>query len=326
MSDFYVKTPDEWKENLYTNLQKPKKTAFRPAVVLACAMAAIMLISGSAFASKIINAPEYFGSKYLGATEQGNAVYSEKNVFFSSDRDDMSLTLKGIVGDNYSVYMFFELKSLGEVSFSPDKSYLFDIHDQHIPLSTEYAKSINSEVTDEKTLAFEITLQENSGSNLVGRKITMNFKDIVATDEKGFYELQEKCAFSGEFTVDYQNTDTSLKNGGNMVILKGEEYSFSGGKLSNLHLELSLKDTDGKIDVSENDAVFLLDGNLTLGYSDGTEENFRIKMPPEEENDVSLSSVGVKSDKLNFVLGFPVPVNARSVTSIKLNGTEIFVK
>lgn len=322
MNDFYVKTPEEWKEKLYMRIEKPKKTAFRPAVVLACAIASLILLSGSAFASRIINAPEYFGSKYLGATEQGNAVYSEKNMVFSSDRDDMSLTLKGIVGDNYSVYMLLELKSLGEVRFSEEKSYLFHTNDRQIPFSTGSGLSMNSEVIDEKTILFELSVSESS---LVGKKITMTFRDIIAAEKGGFYKLQEECAFSGEFTVDYKNTDTILKKSGNTVILKGKEYSFSGAVLSNLHLKFSVSG-NGKLNISEDDAVFLPEGNITLIYSDGSEENLRIKMPPAEENDVSVSSIGVKSDKINYVLHFPYPVNARNVVSIEHNGTVILVK
>ena len=98
MNEFSVKTPDEWKEKLYRKTSKTKIVRFRPIRLVAAIIAAIVCISGSSFAVRVSRAPEYFGSKYLGHSESADQVYSEKNLAFQSDREDLELTCKGIIG------------------------------------------------------------------------------------------------------------------------------------------------------------------------------------------------------------------------------------
>ena len=141
MSSFNVKTPDEWKENLYKKTNNKKAVRIRPIIVLAAALAVIICFSGSALAVRVSKAPEYFGSIFLRDSQVANEVYSEKNYYFDSNKDDLTLNCKGIVGDSYSVFILFELKSTGEIIFDENKTYDFENHDQNIPFASGYGKS-----------------------------------------------------------------------------------------------------------------------------------------------------------------------------------------
>ena len=123
MNSFNVKTPDNWKENLYAKTTNKNTVRITPITLIAAVLAVIICISGSAFAVRVSKAPQYFGSVFLGDSPVANEVYSPKDYYFESSRDDLTLRCKGIAGDSYSVYILFELKSEGDVLFDKNKSY-----------------------------------------------------------------------------------------------------------------------------------------------------------------------------------------------------------
>ncbi|MBR4964891.1 MAG: hypothetical protein IKY53_00175 [Lachnospiraceae bacterium] len=122
MNTFNVKTPDEWKEKLYAKTLLKKATRIKPLVVIAATIAVIICASGSAFAVRISNAPEYFGSIFLGNSDFANEVYSKKDYYFKSSRDDLTLKCKGIAGDNFDVNILLILEILSKRSIFATES------------------------------------------------------------------------------------------------------------------------------------------------------------------------------------------------------------
>ena len=66
MNSFNVKTPDDWKENLYLKTTYKNTVRIKPLTLIAAVLAVIICISGSVFAVRVSKAPEYFGSVFLG--------------------------------------------------------------------------------------------------------------------------------------------------------------------------------------------------------------------------------------------------------------------
>ncbi|MBR3766619.1 MAG: hypothetical protein IKL10_00040 [Clostridia bacterium] len=326
MSSFNVKTPDEWKENLYKKTNNKKAVRIRPIIVLAAALAVIICFSGSALAVRVSKAPEYFGSIFLRDSQVANEVYSEKNYYFDSNKDDLTLNCKGIVGDSYSVFILFELKSTGEIIFDENKTYDFENHDQNIPFASGYGKSWACYVIDERTMEINVSLSVPGGS-MVGKTVSMYFENIEEYEKNSFNKTDViECEFSGEIVIDYPNTLNKLKATQNTVDIVGVKFKPLKGKISNLHFDYTLELVDGEEIFAGMSEDNLITGTLTLNYADGTRDDFRIKMPPENPDDASVGSFGKRDKKLHIELSLPEPIFANKVTSVELNGTEIFIK
>ena len=70
----------------------------------------------------------------------------------------------------------------------------------------------------------------------------------------------------------------------------------------------------------------MLPDSLTLRYSDGTSEEFKISLPPENDNVIFPVVSGARDNyKFHIRLYLRKPVNAAKVVSAELNGIELFV-
>lgn len=324
MNSFNVITPDEWKENLYSKTTHKKAFKIRPLAVLSAAVAVIICISGSSLAVRISKAPEYFGSVFLGNSESADEVYSEKDYYLKSSRDDLTLKCKGIAGDNFEVHMLFELKSTGEICFSKNKTYHFINHDFTLPyFSSESSLSSVLNVIDEHTLEIQMSLSVNV-SRMIGRSIELYFKNIETFDKSEIIE----CKFSGKLAIDYRNTVNKLEATENTITAAGVRFKALEGEISNFHFDFYLEAVDGK-ETYDSLVLFeekMLPDSLTLRYSDGTSEEFIISLPPENDNVIFPVVSGARDNyKFHIRLYLRKPVNAAKVVSAELNGSELFV-
>ncbi len=320
MNSFNVKTPDEWKENLYSKTTHKKAFRIRPLTVIAATLAVIICISGSVFAVRVSKAPEYFGSVFLGDSPVANEVYSPKDYYFDSSRDDLTLKCKGIAGDSYSVYILFELKSSGDILFDKNKSYYLQDRDYNIPFASNLASGWNTNVIDERTLEIDINYSTESGFSLAGKTISMYFKNIETFDHKEVID----CEFSGKIVVDYRNSIRKLKATENTVNLLGVEFKPTKGRISNFHFDYTFDVIDGKELYSQIDDHKFVTGTLTLNYDDGTKDNFTLRLPPQNSDEASASLTGKHENDLRIVIGLPKPISAAKVTSVELDGVELF--
>ena len=322
MNSFNVKTPDDWKENLFAKTTDKKSVRIKPITLIAAVLAIIICMSGSVFAVRVSKAPEYFGSVFLGDSPVVNEVYSEKDYYFDSSRDDLTLRCKGIAGDSYSVYILFELKSLGDILFDENKSYYLQNHDQHIPFVSSLGKGWNINVIDERTLEINISYSTESGFNLAGKTISMYFKNIETFDHIEVID----CEFSGEVVVDYRNSIRKINPTKNTVNILGVEFKPVKGRISNFNFDYTFDVVEGKDLYSQIDDYKFVTGTLTLNYDDGTEDSFTLRLPPQNPEEASCSSLGKHENNLHITIGLPKPISAAKVISVELNGVQLFVK
>lgn len=320
MNSFNVKTPDDWKERLYAKTTEKKTVRIKPVTLIAAVIAVIIGISGSVFAVRVSKAPEYFGSVFLGDSPVVNEVYSPKDYYFESSRDDLTLRCKGIAGDSYSVYILFELKSTSDVLFDKNQSYYIANRDQSIPFTLDIASSWNTTVIDEHTLEISISYSTDGGLGLAGKTISLHFGDLETFDHTKLID----CEFSGEIVVDYPNSIRKLTPTENTVNLLGVEFKPAKGRISNFHFDYTLDVVDGKELYSQLEDHELVTGTLTLNYSDGTKDNFTLRLPPQSSEEASASSLGIYDDYFHIIVSLPRPISAANVVSVELDGVELF--
>ncbi len=329
MNRLYVATPEEWKSGLFRRLEKSRRVSVRPAVVLAAALAAVICLSGSAFAVSAVRAPEYFGSLFLGRSETADALYSPKNIVFESSRDDLTLTCKGIAGDSFDVFMLFELVSTGDTVFSEDNTYYFGEAQHDIsslfPMGS-FSRSISFRITDEKKAEIEICFSATEGGSFLGRDVDFYFEniDMWEKDSDEGIVTAEKCEFSGKVRIDYAATLRKLRKTSEETVSGGVGFIPLKGSISNFNLDIKLKVTKGREIYESTEPESLIGGTLTLNLKDGTRKSFNLKMPPQSEDDAFFSAVGKNNDELSLQIHFPEPVNAGNVSSIELNSVCIF--
>lgn len=319
MNSFNVKTPDNWKENLYAKTTNKNTVRIKPITLIAAVLAVIICISGSAFAVRVSKAPQYFGSVFLGDSPVANEVYSPKDYYFESSRDDLTLRCKGIAGDSYSVYILFELKSEGDVLFDKNKSYYIANRDQSIPFTLDISSSWNTTVIDERTLEIAISYGTENGA-LAGKTINMYFSDFETFDHTKLIE----CEFSGKIVVDYPNSIRKLTPTENTVNLLGVEFKPSKGRISNFHFDYTLDVVDGKEIYSQLEDHDFVTGTLTLNYIDGTKDDFTLRLPPQNSEEASATLTGQHENDLRLVIYLPRPISAADVISVELDGAQLF--
>lgn len=320
MNIFNVKTPDNWKESLYAKTTEKKALRIKPVSLIAAVIAVILGISGSVFAVRVSKAPEYFGSVFLGDSPIADEVYSPKDYCFESSRDDLTLRCKGIAGDSYSVYILFELKSTGDVLFDKNQSYYIANRDQSIPFVSSLGSSWNTTVIDEHTLEISISYSTDSGLGLAGKTISMYFGDLETFDHTMLIE----CEFSGKVVVDYPNSTRKLNPTENTVNLLGVKFKPAKGRISNFHFDYTLDAVDGKEIYSQLDDHKLVTGTLTLNYAVGTKDDFTLRLPPQNSDEASASSLGKYDDYFHITIYLPKPISAANVISVELDGVELF--
>ena len=319
MNSFNVKTPDNWKENLYAKTTNKNTVRIKPITLIAAVLAVIICISGSAFAVRVSKAPQYFGSVFLGDSPVANEVYSPKDYYFESSRDDLTLRCKGIAGDSYSVYILFELKSEGDVLFDKNKSYYIANREQSIPFTLDISSSWNTTVIDERTLEIAISYGTENGA-LAGKTINMYFSDFETFDHTKLIE----CEFSGKIVVDYPNSIRKLTPTENTVNLLGVEFKPSKGRISNFHFDYTLDVVDGKEIYSQLEDHDFVTGTLTLNYIDGTKDDFTLRLPPQNSEEASATLTGQHENDLRLVIYLPKPISAADVISVELDGAQLF--
>lgn len=319
MNSFNVKTPDNWKESLYAKTTNKNTVRIKPITLITAVLAVIICISGSAFAVRVSKAPQYFGSVFLGDSPVANEVYSPKDYYFESSRDDLTLRCKGIAGDSYSVYILFELKSEGDVLFDKNKSYYIANREQSIPFTLDISSSWNTTVIDERTLEIAISYGTDNGA-LAGKTINMYFSDFETFDHTKLIE----CEFSGEIVVDYPNSIRKLTPTENTVNLLGVEFKPSKGRISNFHFDYTLDVVDGKEIYSQLEDHDFVTGTLTLNYIDGTKDYFTLRLPPQNSEEASAALTGQHENDLRLVIYLPKPISAADVISVELDGAQLF--
>ena len=320
MNSFNVKTPDDWKEKLYAKTTEKKTVRIKPVTLIAAVLAVIICISGSVFAVRVSKAPEYFGSVFLGDSPVADEVYSPKDYYFESSRDDLTLRCKGIAGDSYSVYILFELKSTGDVLFDKNQSYYIANRDQSIPFTLDIGTSWSTDVIDERTLSIAISYSTHNGLGLAGKTISLRFGDLETFDHTKLID----CEFSGKIVVDYPNSIRKLTPTENTVNLLGVEFKPAKGRISNFHFDYTLDVVDGKEIYNQLEDHEFVTGTLTLNYTDGTKDSFTLRLPPQNSEEATASSTGKHENNLRLVIYLPKPISAAKVTSVELNGVELF--
>lgn len=320
MNSFNVKTPDDWKENLYAKTTHKKTVRIKPVKLIAAVIAIIIGISGSVFAVRVYKAPEYFGQIFLGDSPVADEVYSPKDYYFESSRDDLTLRCKGIAGDSFYVYILFELNSTGDVLFDKNQSYYIANRDQSIPFTLDIGSNWNTTVINERTLEIAISYSTDGGLGLAGKTISLHFSDLETFDHTKLIE----CEFSGKIVVDYPNSTRKLTPTENTVNILGVEFKPVKGRISNFHFDYTLDVVDGKDLYSQLDDHKLVTGTLTLNYDGGTKDDFTLRLPPQNSNEAFASSLGKYDDYFHIIIYLPKPISAADVVSVELDGVELF--
>lgn len=324
MNKFNVKTPDEWKEKLFLNIEKPKRKINYKAVAIIAAVVAIIICSTTGFAYS--QAPEYFGSMLFSDSQENiDSIYSSKNIVFESPSDDFSLTCTGIAGDRNRMFTVFELKSNGDFCFDPDETYFIGERGvETIPLNLNgYSIGSSSTFVDEKTVLLDVFLNSET-INIIGGILNLELRDIVV----GFGEDEETVIpgeFKGKIRIDYPNTVVNLSKTKNIANANGVFAKGKDGWISNLGFEFEFRVTDGGqiIDTfADHELVF---ETMTLNYADGTSEDFNLRLPPRSEDDVSIGSVSKNEKTIRFEGKFPRIINSSEVVSVAFNGSVLFV-
>ena len=261
----------------------------------------------------------------MGQSESSDQVYSEKNLALKSDRDDIQLTCKGIVGDNYNLFLVFELTSTGDIKFDESKSYLFENVDQHLAFRSSFGRGMGCYFVDERTLRIELFYSGIDSGSIVGRILRINFLNIEEYDKDTFNLTDTiECSFKGNIAIDYANTQRKLKKTENSVLMNGVTFKPHKADITNLNFKYTLKVLDGADTFESVNHDKLIESTLTLNYKDGTKETFNINMPPDGENDIGASTMEKRGDKFEVQLHFRQTINASAVASVELNGVEVF--
>ncbi len=324
MNKFNVKTPDEWKDNLLLNIEKPKRKINYKAVAAIAAAVAILISSTTGFAYS--QAPEYFGSMLFSDSQENlNSIYSPKNIAFESPSEDFSLTCSGIAGDRSRMFTVFELKSNGDFCFDPDEIYFIgEWGVETMPLNLNgYSIGSSSTYVDEKTVLIDVFFNSET-INIIGGILNLELRDIVVGfgDDKEIVILGE---FKGKIRIDYPNTVVNLSKTKNIANSKGVFAKGKDAWISNLGFEFELKVTDGAQTVTslaDHDLVF---ETMTLNYADGTSEEFNLSLPSRSENDASIGMVSKNEYSIRFEGKFPRIINSSEVISIAFNDSVLFV-
>lgn len=325
--DFTVQTPQEWKDDLFAKTSMNKQKRIKPVALLAAVLAVLIGVSGTAFAGKVMNAPEYFGSIFLGNTLAAGEVYSVKNTVLESSREDLQMTCTGIVGDEISLYLIFNITSTGDLLFDPAYNYLFENNDHDFGFFLSMGKSVGCKVIDERTLEMNMEMTGIGGGNFVGKKVEFFFEDLEKYRLGGkFSDLEViPCAFEGTITVDYTNTTQKLTATENELTVDGVTMKPGKAKISNMNLWYDMEVTDGQEIVMRNDDfVDLVHGTLALTFADGSVQNYDLMHPPVDDNDIFASSVGRHEDELTFILHLPSLIHAADVKSVAIDGIVLF--
>lgn len=324
MNKFNVKTPDEWRDNLFLRIENPKRKINYKAVIAIAAVAAALICSTTGFAYS--QAPEYFGSMLFSDSQENiDSIYSSKNIVFESPSDDFSLTCTGIAGDRNRMFTVFELKSNGDFCFDPDEIYFIgEWGVETIPLNLNgYSIGSSSTFVDEKTVLLDVFFNSET-INIIGGILNLELRDIVV----GFGEDEETVIpgeFKGKIRIDYPNTVVNLSKTKNIANANGVFAKGKNGWISNLGFEFEFKVTDGGqiIDTfADHELVF---ETMTLNYADGTSEDFNLRLPPRSEDDVSIGSVSKNENTIRFEGKFPRIINSSEVVSVAFNGSVLFV-
>ena len=325
--DFSVETPQKWKDELFAKTNTNKQKRIKPVALLAAVLAVLVGVSGTAFAGKVMNAPEYFGSIFLGNTLAAGEVYSAKNTVFESSREDLQMTCTGIIGDKISLHLIFRITSTGDLRFDPDYNYLFETNDQDLGFFPSMGRGIGCRVIDERNLEMYMDMTGISGGSFVGKKVGFFFENFEKYRLGGdFSDLEViPCAFEGTITVDYTNTTQKLTATENELTVDGVTMKPEKAEISNMNLWYDMEVTDGQEIVMRNDDfVNLVHGSLMVTFADGSVQNYDLQHPPVDDNDIFASSVGRSGDKLTFVLHLPSLIHAADVKSVAIDGIVLF--
>lgn len=325
MNKFNVKTPNEWKENLFLNIKNPKRKINYKAVVAIAAVAAVLICSTTGFAYS--QAPEYFGSMLFSHSQENiDSIYSSKNIVFESPSDEFSLTCIGIAGDRNRMFTVFELKSNGDFCFEPDETYFIgEWGVETLPLNLNgYSIGSSSTFVDEKTVLLDVFFNSET-INIIGGILTLELKDIVV----GFGEDEETLIpgeFRGRIRIDYPNTVINFAK--TKSIADSEGVSIIGKKawISNLGFSLEFKVTESTEffeSLQDNEIVF---EKMTLNYDNGTSEDFNLRLPSRTENDVRIGSVSINGNSICYKGKFPRLINSSEISSVAFDDCVMFVK
>ncbi len=325
--DFTVQTPQKWKDELFAKTNANKQKRIKPVALLAAVLAVLVGVSGTAFAGKVMNAPEYFGSIFLGNTLAAGEVYSAKNTVFESSREDLQMTCTGIIGDKISLHLIFRITSTGDLLFDPAYNYLFETNDQDVGFFPSMGRGIGCRVIDERNLEMYMDMTGISGGSFVGKKVGFFFENFEKYRLGGdFSDLEViPCAFEGEITVDYTNTTQKLTATENELTVDGVTMKPEKAEISNMNLWYDMEITQGADRVSPHMLEFVK-GVLTLAFTDGSVQNYDLQHPPVDDNDIFASSVGRSGDKLTFVLHLPSLIHAADVKSVAIDGVVLFAR
>lgn len=322
MNEFYVETPDTWKENLFNNLEHPKKRINYKALAAIAAAVAILISSTTGFAYS--QAPEYIGSMFFGFSQENlSGIYSPKKVVFESESEDFTLTCEGIAGDEKSLIAIFELKSNGDFSFNPDATYSFYEWDVELKPIELNGMSIGSAsfCTDEKTVKFDVHFNSITNS-IIGRTLYFKMKDVVSFVGEKTEKID--CGFEGKIKIDYPNTVVRLKKTNAVVQTEIISAKAKKGWISNLGFEYEMNITEGAEKLAELDGDEMIFDTLTLTFDDGTTEEYTVRLPKQTEKDIIIGSI-FKDEKTIRVKGkFPQLINSSKVVSVALDGNVIF--
>ncbi len=351
MKNFNVKTPEEWKTSLFEEIacdKKSKFVSFKPLIAAAAAFA-VIAATIPAFASSD-SFTEWVNRWFLGDSKLTNSLYSEKNVIFDDNSDEIDVICSGIMGNKHNVAIYLEIKATGENEFSKNDADIFVFNSQSFALpdgsEANVVSSVDLSQTDPKTLSADYFITVGN-ETAIPESIDITLKDLVLINENGEQKTIASGNFSAAITLDYKDTGNVLNKAENtslsaasysigeagFVTVKNETTEYIPKKLeiSNVSVYMVFEACNSNIpdfrleagDIKEEHIPF---ESLTVVFSDGTEAEYSANPANSTNRHILTNNISCLNGKLTVSGILEDAVDASDVKAVKINGNEFFVK
>lgn len=351
MKKFNVNTPEEWKTSLFEQIACDKKTkivSFRPLITAAAAFA-VIAATIPAFASSD-SFPEWISRWFLGDSKLTNTLYSEKNVIFDDNSDEIDVICSGIMGDKHNVAIHLEIKATGENEFSKNDADLFVFNSQSFVMpdgsEANVVSSVDLSQTDAKTLSADYFITVGN-ETVIPESVNIALRDLVLIDENGERETIVSGNFSAEIALDYNDSGEVL-NKAEHSALSAVSYSIDESgfvaatnemteyipeklEISNVSVYMVFEACNSNIpdfhlksgDIKEEHIPIK---SLTVVFSDGTEAEYSAIPANSTNKHILTNNISCSNSKLTFSGILEDAIDASEVKTVKINGNEFFVK
>lgn len=351
MKNFNVNTPEEWKNSLFEQIACDKKTkfvSFRP-IIAAAAAFAVIAATIPAFASSD-TFTEWVNRWFLGDSKFTDSLYSEKNVIFDDNSDEIDVICSGIMGDRHNVAIYLEIKATGETEFSKNDADIFVFNSQSfiMPDGSEanVVSSVDLSQTDAKTLSADFFITVGSETT-IPESIDITLKDLVLIKENGEQKTIASGSFSAAITLDYKDTGSVINKAENASLLAASysidesgfvavnnettEYKPEKLEISNVSVYMVFEACNSSIpdfrlesgDIKEGHIPF---ESLTVVFSDGTEAEYSANPANSTNKHILTNNISCSNGKLTVSGILEDAIDASDVKAVEINGNEFFLK